>query len=164
MICIKFDHLLVLENIFCSISTHVNMVFPLVSPSDTTFGTMIWRNLNRDLHYVRKFSCECELFWLSGSREEKFLMSSSNVLHFLNYLPFEEDLTLYFDHFELSLPRDYLYQVWLKLAGWFWRLLFLNINTCEYCSTYRGPSKPLGTMIWINLNLHYVRKLSCEYT
>jgi hypothetical protein len=25
------------------------------------------------------------------------------------------------------------------------------------------PSRPTGTMIWTNLNLHYIRKLSCKY-
>jgi hypothetical protein len=26
-----------------------------------------------------------------------------------------------------------------------------------------GPSRPLGTLACTNLNLHYIRKLSCKY-
>jgi hypothetical protein len=44
-----------------------------------------------------------------------------------------------------------------------WRMVFLNINTCKYAFPYCGPSRPPGTMIWTNLNLHYIRKLSCKY-
>jgi hypothetical protein len=40
---------------------------------------------------------------------------------------------------------------------------FFNINTCKYGSPYCGPSQPPGSMIWTNLNLHFIRKLSCKY-
>jgi hypothetical protein len=40
---------------------------------------------------------------------------------------------------------------------------FFDINTSEYGFPYCGPSRPLGTMLWRNLNLHYMRKLSCKY-
>jgi hypothetical protein len=44
---------------------------------------------------------------------------------FCIYLPFEEDQAFYFDNFEFPLPKDDLYQVWLRLATWFWkRFLF----------------------------------------
>jgi hypothetical protein len=42
-------------------------------------------------------------------------------LDFCNYLPFEEDLALYFKNLKLPLPKDDLYQVSLKLICWFWR-------------------------------------------
>jgi hypothetical protein len=32
-------------------------------------------------------------------------------LHFCDYLPFEEDLALYFTNLEFPLPKDYLCQV-----------------------------------------------------
>jgi hypothetical protein len=42
-------------------------------------------------------------------------------LHFYNYLPFEEDLALYLNYFEFPSPKNFLYQVWLKLTYYFWR-------------------------------------------
>ena len=44
--------------------------------------------------------------------------------------------------------------------------MFFNINTCNYGQLWfscYGPSRPPGTLIWRNFNLHYVRKLSCKY-
>ena len=46
--------------------------------------------------------------------------------HFCDYLPFEEDLALYLNNLEFPSPKNDLYQVWLKLARWFWRR-FLKI-------------------------------------
>jgi hypothetical protein len=34
------------------------------------------------------------------------------ILAFLDFLPFEEDLTLYLNNLEVSLPKDDLCQVW----------------------------------------------------
>jgi hypothetical protein len=45
----------------------------------------------------------------------------------------------------------------------FWENSFFNINTCKYGCTYCGPSRPPGTKIWTNLNLHSIRKLLCKY-
>ena len=43
------------------------------------------------------------------------------------------------------------------------KIFFLNINISEYGFPYCGPSRPPGTMISKNLNLYYIRKLSCKY-
>jgi hypothetical protein len=43
----------------------------------------------------------------------RFLNDPSPFLHVCDYLPFEEDLTLYLNKFEFPLPKDNLYQVWL---------------------------------------------------
>jgi hypothetical protein len=43
--------------------------------------------------------------------------------HFCDNLPFEEDLALYLNKLEFPSTKDNLYQVWLILAGWFWRFL-----------------------------------------
>jgi hypothetical protein len=48
--------------------------FPIVAPPNP-LGTMIWTDLN--LHYIRKLSYKYELFWLSGSRENVSMTSSS---------------------------------------------------------------------------------------
>ena len=54
-----------------------------------------------------------------------FLLSS----HFLkvkwklfrNYLPLEKDGALYLNKLKFLSPKNALFQVWLKLAKWFWR-------------------------------------------
>jgi hypothetical protein len=51
-------------------------------------------------------SCKYDLFWLSGSGEGRFLNDLIPFLHFLDYLPFEEDPTLHMNNLENSLyPR-----------------------------------------------------------
>ena len=64
-----------------------------------------------NLHYIRKLSYKYDLFWLSGSVEEDFLMNPPHFLHFCDYLPFEEDLALYLNNLESPLPKDDLCQV-----------------------------------------------------
>jgi hypothetical protein len=76
----------------------------------------------------------------------------------------EVDLALCLNNLKFPLPKDDLCQVWLKLACWFRRIFFyIYININEYGFPYCGPSRPPGTMIWRDLNLHYIRKLSCKY-
>jgi hypothetical protein len=65
--------------------------------------------------------------------------------HFCDYLPFEEDLALYLNNLESQLPKDDLYQVWLKLVcsgsveeDFFQYMVF---------SPLHGPSQPPGTMM-----------------
>jgi hypothetical protein len=53
--------------------------------------------------------------------EKRFSNDLTLFLYSCNYLPFEEDLALYLNEFEFSLPKDDLCQVSLKLAWWFWR-------------------------------------------
>jgi hypothetical protein len=98
-------------------------------------------------------------FW-----RRRFSNDSTQFSHFCNYLPFEEDLALYVNNLNFSLPNDDLNQVWLKLASWFSRREFFSITTnlCKYGFPYCGPSLPTGTMMWTILNLHYIRKLSCK--
>jgi hypothetical protein len=105
--------LLVLEKIFFNINT-CKYGFSYYGPSRSP-RTMICTNLN--LHYT---SCRYELFLLCGSWEA-FQMTSP---HFCNYVPLEEDLALNLNILEFLLPKDNIYQVWLKLARWFWRSRF----------------------------------------
>ena len=105
--------------------THVKIVsnwrIPLLSPT-LTLGD------HNYLQYFRKLwsSCKYEFFWLSGSQGKKISMTSPN---FHDHHPFEieEDLTLYLKNFKFPIPKDNLYQVWLKLACWFWRIFFFSI-------------------------------------
>jgi hypothetical protein len=43
------------------------------------------------------------------------------------------------------------------------KIFFFDISTSEYSFPYCGPTQPPGTMIWRNLNLHYIRKISCKF-
>jgi hypothetical protein len=72
-------------------------------------------------------------------------------LHFCDYLPFEEDLALYLNNLESPLPNDDLYQVWLKLACWFWRRRFLKIFSvfllfCYYLPLEKGNPLHLNNL------------------
>jgi hypothetical protein len=49
----------------------------------------------------------------------RFLNDPTPFLHFLDYLPFEDDLALYLNKLESPLPKDDLYQVLLNYAQWF---------------------------------------------
>jgi hypothetical protein len=135
--------------------------FSLLWPLRLT-GIMIWRRKNLNLHYIRNLSCKYDVLWLSGSWED-FYMTPTPLLHFCNYFPFEEDLALYLNNLEFPLPEDNLYQVWFKLASWFWRRFFFNINTCKYGFPYCVPTRPPGTMMWTILNQHYIRKLLSKW-
>jgi hypothetical protein len=67
-------------------------------------------------------------------------------LHFCDYLPFEEELVLYFYNFEIPLPKDDLYHVWLKLACWFWRRFVFQHKhiMVNYGFPVMAPSDPPG--------------------
>ena len=43
------------------------------------------------------------------------------ILLFLNYLPLEKNGAIHLNKLSFPSPYDALYQVWLKLAQWFWR-------------------------------------------
>ena len=56
---------------------------------------------------------------------------------FGNYPPLEKGGTLHLNKLESPSPKDALYQVWLKLAQWFWRRRFLNfINVFSLFRNY----------------------------
>jgi hypothetical protein len=61
-------------------------------------------------------------FW-----RKRFLNDPIPFLHFCDYLPFKADLALYLNKLEFPIHKDNLYQVWLKLARWFWRRRSLKI-------------------------------------
>jgi hypothetical protein len=53
------------------------------------------------------------------------------------YLPLERGNPLHLDKLESPLHKDDLCKVWLKLAQWFWRRIFLNdptlfLHFCDY--------------------------------
>ena len=81
-------------------------------------------------------------FW-----RRRFLKVVNLSLLFPNYLPFWIGLALHLNKFESPLPWDTLYQVWLKLAPWFWRrrsLIVVNLFLLF----------PNYLPFWIGLALH----------
>jgi hypothetical protein len=147
MICIKFDWNWPAGSgeDFFPILTQVNMVLPIVAPSDP-WGP--W----------------CEQFWIyiiSGSLYVNMTYSGSVVLrkwflndptpflNFCNYLSLEEDLALHLYSFDFLLPKNDLHQVWLKLASWFWRTRFLKLLSVFLLFCYYLP---LGKGVPIHLN------------
>jgi hypothetical protein len=56
------------------------------------------------------FLVNMSYFWLSGSQGKKNSMTSP-IFCIYDYLPFEEDMTLYFNNLEFPLPKDDLCQV-----------------------------------------------------
>ena len=60
------------------------------------------------------------------------LLNSVNIFSiFCYYLPLEKGMVLHLNKLESTSPKDALYQVWLKLAHWFWR----RKSKCEKFTT-----------------------------
>jgi hypothetical protein len=76
----------------------------------------------------------------------RFLNDLALYLHICDYLPLEKDRAHYLKKLEFPLPKDYLYQIWLKLAKWFWRRFknnfqctcILNLLFCYYLPLKNG--------------------------
>jgi diadenosine tetraphosphatase ApaH/serine/threonine PP2A family protein phosphatase len=58
-------------------------------------------------------------FW-----RRRFLNDHTQFSHFWDYLPLEEGKALCLHKLDSPSPKDDLYQVWMKLAQWFWRRKF----------------------------------------
>ena len=100
--------------------------FVIISPWERV-GPFIWTNLN-PLHQ-RMLCAKFGWNWLSGSREEDFLISSMYFRYFLIISPWKRAGPPYILTNLNSLhPKDDLCQVWLKLDQWFLRRRFLNLS------------------------------------
>jgi hypothetical protein len=70
-----------------------------------------------------------------------------------DYLSFDKNLALYLNKLEISLPKDNLYQVWLKLTHWFWVFwVFFLISMVLFSLSYYLPLEKGVPFIWTNLN------------
>ena len=67
---------------------------------------------------------------------------------FCNYLPLEKGRTLHLNKLESPSPKDALWQVWLKLAQWFWRRRFLNFVNVFSLFWIISPWKRAGPFFW----------------
>ena len=82
---------------------------------------------DRALHLNKHFPLHprmlCAKFgwnWSNGSGEKDFWISSMYFCYFVIISPCK-GMALHFKKLESPSPRDALWQVWLKLAQWFWR-------------------------------------------
>ena len=67
-------------------------------------------------------------------------------LLFRNYLSLEKGVALHLNKFESPSPKDALFQVWLKLAQWFWRRIFFNfVNIFSLYHNYL-PLEKVGAL------------------
>jgi hypothetical protein len=85
------------KNIIC-------ISFPF-SPFDP-WGPMILINLS--LFYIRKLSCQIQLFLASWFLRIRFLNDLTTFLHFCDYIPFEQYLALYLNKLEFPSFKDNL--------------------------------------------------------
>ena len=105
-------------------------------------------------HFIKlKFSLPWDVFakfgwnWPNVSGGEFFFKSS---IYFRNYLLFEKDGTFHLNKFESPTPQDDLWQVWLKLAQWFWKGWFFKFVYVFSQCTYYLPLEINGP-IWRNV-------------
>lgn len=71
--------------------------------------------------------------------------------------------TLYLNKLDSTVPKDASKQIWNSLFKGFLRWTFLkdclNIFPCKNASLSFGTTFLRGSIIWTNLNLHYIRML-----
>ena len=79
-------------------------------PSLVEIGPVFWRR--SFLNFVNVFSIYCY------------------------YLPWEKSVSFHLINFEFPLPKDALYQDWLKLALWFWRERFFKFCQCIFAYSF----------------------------
>ena len=123
---------------------------------------MVCTNLN--LHYIGKLYCKYELFWLSGSGGEDFYMTPPHFCIFEIISPLKRTWPFIWTIQNSLYPR-----IIYDKFDWNWPAgsgedFFFNIHKCKYGFPYCGPSRPLGTMMWTILNLHYIRSSHVNMT
>ena len=87
---------------------------------------------------------------------------------FRNYLPLEKDMALFYNKLESPSPKDALYQVWLKLAQWFWRRRwkcekFTTTTTTTTTTTSTDNGQILIRKAHLSLRLRWAKNLTAEW-
>ena len=126
-----FSHIMGLEKKIFLISFMYFRNFVTVSPWKKT-GPLIWTNLN-PLHQ-RMLCGKFGWNWPSGSGEEDFFYFSMYSRYFVIISPLKRAGALIWTNLNPfhpwmlceDSPKDASWQVWLKLAQWFWRRRFIN--------------------------------------
>ena len=128
-----------------------------------TPGVMICTNLN--FHYIRKLSNKFHLSW-SVVLEKKIFKDFPYIIMCKTLIPYWDpivppgvmiwtNLNLLWGscHINFSFPGPVVLE----------KKIFKDspyIFICKTLIPYWGPIIPPGVMIWTNMNLHYIRKLS----
>ena len=82
---------------------------------------------------------------------------------FRKHLPLEKGEALHLNNLIYPTPKDYLCQVWLKLAQWFWRKIFFKfINIFSHFRNYL-PLEKGGAFIWTNLTPLHPKMICAKF-
>ena len=101
--------------------------------------------------------CQFSWNWPSGFGEEDF-----KFLLFRNYLLLIKGGALHLNQLEISLPKDTLCQVWLKLAKWFWSRYHLPLEKSRdlHLNKLEFPTpKDALCQVWLNCPAVLERKI-----
>ena len=85
--------------------------------------------------------------------EKKIFKFRQRFSLFHNYFPLEKERALHMNKLESPSPKNALWQVWLKVAQWFWRRFFFLIVfllICHYLPLEKGRTRPSFEQTWIS--------------
>ena len=107
--------------------------------------------------------CQAGWNWPSGAREKNYFVIVFSL--FQNYLPLEKDVAIHLNKQEFPSPMAALYQVWLKLAEFFWRRRYFEIMLSLYFRylVIISPWNKAWPFIWTNLNSLQPRNLCAKF-
>jgi hypothetical protein len=104
----------------------------------------------------------------------RFLNDPTPFSHFCDSLPFEKELILNLKKLEFPSSKDNFYQVWLKLACWFWRSFLFIFTLLPLSPLGQGvsskgyplhlnklespPSKDDLCQVWLKLSMWFWRR------
>ena len=97
-----------------------------------------------------------QCFW------RRFLNIIIIILQCCYYLPLEKGMDLHLNKLESPSPKGALFQVWLKLAQWFWRRRFLNIFNIIFQCCYYLPLKKGVTLHMYKLDSPLPKDALCQ--
>ena len=94
-------------------------------------------------------------FYFHGLIKRVFLLFKLHPITFFSILllsPLEEDVAIHLNIIEPPLPKDTRYEVWLKLAMWFWRRFSNVFNIYISICCYHPPlEKGVGPLFKRNI-------------
>jgi hypothetical protein len=135
------------------------MVFPIVAPPDPRgpwFQEMWIYIISESFHINMTYSGSLVL-------EKKIFKWPHQMFAFLRLSPLWRGPGPLFEQFRIPLTQGWFMSGLIEIGLLVLEKTFFNMNICKYSFPNCGPSWPLGTVMWIILNLHCIRKLSCKY-
>jgi hypothetical protein len=134
----------------------VKMVLLTMAPSGP-WETWIWLTFN--LQYTKKFSVNLN-FSVSVVPEKIFKWHYHIFTFFVIISPLKRTWPLIWTNFMQEWFVSNLIEISLLSVV---EKIFSNMKTCKNRFPFCDLIRPPGTMIWPNLNQHYVRKFSCKF-